>query len=405
MLVAPDSTTRVAASETAVLQLEADAAIDSATLRPRFGGEQGLPVEGNAVTLPVLKAPDTARIDWKAGGETLFTTYIEVVSRHYFRLDALKGYGDGQDDFDQLPEEQLFQARQAATEVFERNARRSFVARIGRTKDYGRERCVTLEHGDVRELLTEGYELASDCQAVPVACFPRPCWVEYVYGYEELPAQVSRAVLELAAYMLRPSNRPIGATGESGLHPLHHRRAGRRYRHPGGQRRDRAVRAGGEPRMVTFKAARDELYRRMAKVAEGFGELYPGVQAPKVYDGFPTSEPPFYIAVDSIVDIATMGGRAVPGAGQLDFTVHVMCFARHSDQATASATLLAYMDAVFNAVMADQRLRMTVDNSFPSIEAAGVSGDSSKYHMAAASVGVQCSVFAKCPQKFGEVVQ
>ncbi len=111
MLVAPDSTTRVAASETAVLQLEADAAIDSATLRPRFGGEQGLPVEGNAVTLPVLKAPDTARIDWKAGGETLFTTYIEVVSRHYFRLDALKGYGDGQDDFDQLPEEQLFQAR------------------------------------------------------------------------------------------------------------------------------------------------------------------------------------------------------------------------------------------------------------------------------------------------------
>lgn len=138
-----------------------------------------------------------------------------MVSRHYFRLDALKGYGDGQDEFDKLPEETLFQARQAATDVFERNARRSFVARIGRTKDYGRERCVTLEHGDVRELLTEGYELASDCQAVPVACFPRPCWVEYVYGYEELPAQVSRAVLELAAYMLRPSNRPIGATGES----------------------------------------------------------------------------------------------------------------------------------------------------------------------------------------------
>lgn len=111
MLVAPDSTVRVAASETAVLQLEADASIDSATLRPRFGGEQGLPVEDNAVTLPTLKAPDTARIDWKKGGETLFTTYIEVVSRHYFRLDALKGYGDGQDEFDKLPEETLFQAR------------------------------------------------------------------------------------------------------------------------------------------------------------------------------------------------------------------------------------------------------------------------------------------------------
>lgn len=157
--------------------------------------------------------------------------------------------------------------------------------------------------------------------------------------------------------------------------------------------------------MVTFQAARDELFRRMEKVCEAFGELYPGVQAPKVYDGFPTSEPPFYIAVDSIVDTATMGGRAVPGAGQLDFTVHVMCFARHSDKGTAAETLLAYVDAVFNAVMADQRLGMAVDNSFPSIEAAGTSPDSSKYHMAAASVGVQCSVFAKCPQKFREVVQ
>lgn len=157
--------------------------------------------------------------------------------------------------------------------------------------------------------------------------------------------------------------------------------------------------------MVTFLAARDEIYRRMAKVGEAFADLYPGVQEPKVYDGFPASEPPFYIAVDSIVDTASMGGQATNGAGQLDFTVHVLCFARHADQSTASATLLSYVDAVFKAVMADQRLRMTVDNSFPSIEAAGVSGDSSKYHMAAASVGVQCSVFAKCPQKFREVVQ
>lgn len=404
MLVAPDSTTRVAASETAVLQLEADAAIDSATLRPRFGGEQGLPVEGNAVTLPVLKAPDTARIDWKAGGETLFTTYIEVVSRHYFRLDALKGYGDGQDDFDQLPEEQLFQARQAATEVFERNARRSFVARIGRTKDYGRERCVTLEHGDAHRGLRACERLPSGARGVlPAPVLGRVRLRLRGASGSGVPRRLGACSLHAAP--VEPPHRGHGREHGRGLHPLHHRRAGRRYRHPGGQRRDRAVRAGGEPRMVTFKAARDELYRRMAKVAEGFGELYPGVQAPKVYDGFPTSEPPFYIAVDSIVDTATMGGRAVPGAGQLDFTVHVMCFARHSDQATASATLLAYVDAVFNAVMADQRLRMTVDNSFPSIEAAGVSGDSSKYHMAAASVGVQCSVFAKCPQKFREVVQ
>lgn len=215
MLVAPDSTTRVAASEAITLKLEADASIDSATLRPRFGGGQGLPVEDNAVELPVMKAPDLLRIDWNVGGETMFSTYCEVVSRHYFQLDALRGYGDGQDDFDKLSEEELFQARQAATEVIERNACRSFVTRIGRTKDYGRGAYLQLDHNDVSELLTEGYRLESDCQATRTACHPLPCWVEYLYGYGEVPSQVSRAALELAAYMLRPSNRPIGATGES----------------------------------------------------------------------------------------------------------------------------------------------------------------------------------------------
>ncbi len=155
---------------------------------------------------------------------------------------------------------------------------------------------------------------------------------------------------------------------------------------------------------MTFQEARDEVCRRMSKVGERFGELYPGVPTPKVFDGFPTNEPPFYIAVDSIVDASGIDGRAAPGAGQLEFTVHVMCFARHSDRSTACNTLLAYIDAVFGAVMADQRLHMTVDNSMPSVEAAGSSPDSSKYHMAAASVGIRCSVFSKCQQRFREVV-
>ena len=215
MLVEPDSTIRIAASEAVTLKLDVDASIDSVTLRLRFGGEQGLPVEGNAFDFPLVKAPDLVRIDWQVGGETMFSTYCEIVSRHYFTLDALKGYGDGQDEFGELSDEQLFQARQAATEVIERNARRSFVTRIGRTKDYGRGSYLQLDHNDVSELLTDGYVLESDCQATRTACQPLPCWVEYLYGYGDVPAQVSRAALELAAYMLRPSNRPIGATGES----------------------------------------------------------------------------------------------------------------------------------------------------------------------------------------------
>lgn len=156
--------------------------------------------------------------------------------------------------------------------------------------------------------------------------------------------------------------------------------------------------------MVTFQAAREELLRRIREVSLHFKELYPDVQQPKVYDGFPTTEPPFYVAVDSIIDTAAVDGRAVPGAGTWSFTIHVMCFARHTDRKTASDTLLAYIDAVFNTVMADQRLGMAVDNCFPSIEAAGTSPDNSKRQMAAASVGVQCTVFSKCPQDFKEVI-
>lgn len=74
-----------------------------------------------------------------------------------------------------------------------------------------------LAHNDVCELLTDGYRLVSDCQVERdgSASRPFPVWVEYLYGRDRMPAQVSRAVLELAAYMLRPTNRPIGATGES----------------------------------------------------------------------------------------------------------------------------------------------------------------------------------------------
>lgn len=213
MRARPDSTARVAGGERTELEMpEADAA----TLRLRLGGDVPLEVAGGRARLPMLDAPDLGKVEWSAGGEPLATSYVEVVSRHYFELDELRHFGDGQDDFDALPEEALVEARQAATEVFERNANRSFVRRFGRTKDYGNARLLNLWHGDVGELLTDGYRLVSGCQCVCEGCGePYPRWVEYLYGTGDVPAQVSRAVLELAAYTLRPTNRPVGATGES----------------------------------------------------------------------------------------------------------------------------------------------------------------------------------------------
>ena len=158
--------------------------------------------------------------------------------------------------------------------------------------------------------------------------------------------------------------------------------------------------------MVTFAEARDQLHERVDRLfaSSAFMELYPGIQAPKVYKGFPVNEPPFYVAVDEIVDTAATSGAVSMGHAQLDFTVRVWCFARHTSQETAADTLLAYVDAVFKAVLADHTLGTTVDNSFPSIETAGTSADGSKRYLAAAAVAVQCSVFSKCPASIKEAI-
>lgn len=217
MLVAPDTTIRLAKAESASLGLDADASPVAVRLLPRRGAEMSIDLVDGAFTFPALSSPNAVSVEWlSSSGDAIFAFQVEVVSRHYFSLDQLRGYGDGQDDFASIAEEKLVEARQAATDVFEQAAGRSFVMRMGRTKDYGRGDLLDLAHGDVAEMLSEGYELVSGCQAQRTSlAMPFPRWVEYVYGCEPMPAEVSRAVLELAAYILRPSNRPVGATGES----------------------------------------------------------------------------------------------------------------------------------------------------------------------------------------------
>lgn len=220
MRIAPDTTAVVANAESVDISLDvsSDVELEKAKVTPRFGEPSDFTLSDGAFTFPLLDAPNTATVEWyeRGAGTPAFKCRVSVVSRHYFSLDQLKSYGDGTDDFASMGDDVLAVARQAATEVFEENAHRSFVARIGRTKDYGNGDLLALAHHDVQEILTGGYRQASDSQlARTPGCGPFPKWVEYVYGAETMPAEVSRAVLELAAYTLRPSNRPIGATGES----------------------------------------------------------------------------------------------------------------------------------------------------------------------------------------------
>lgn len=217
MKVAPYTTIRVANSEAVSLELDVSAELGEVRLLPKFGEATVITLDGNAFDWPILAAPNAVTVEWRAPGseDAAFKTNVEVVERHYFPLSRLRGYGDGRDDFDLLPDEMLWTARQAATDVFEEAAHRTFTERLGRAKDYGRDGLLAAAH-DLREILTEGYAQESDSYLKrTTARGPYPKWVEYTYGAEAMPDAVSAAVLELAAYTLRPSNRPIGATGES----------------------------------------------------------------------------------------------------------------------------------------------------------------------------------------------
>lgn len=159
------------------------------------------------------------------------------------------------------------------------------------------------------------------------------------------------------------------------------------------------------PRMVSFCAARDELYRRLCAASSAFEALYPGVRPPSVIKGTPANEPPFYVAVSPMASAASYSGQSTAGHGRVDFTFEVMCLARHVSQDEAADTAMAYADCVCKCVMADARLGGAVDNAFPAVRASGCAPDSSKRHIAAVSVEVRCSVFAKCPDGFREVVR
>lgn len=145
--------------------------------------------------------------------------------------------------------------------------------------------------------------------------------------------------------------------------------------------------------------ARNVLEKRLAAVfdPETFDVLYPEAeQAPKVFFGFPASEPPFYVAVDEIVDTASTAGGATMGRDEVTFTLHVWLSAQHTRLRAASDTLLCYIDAVFGSVMADPALNGTVQNAFPKIEGAGTAADSSKRYIAAAVLAIECQVWTGC---------
>ena len=210
MRVKPYSTLRIAYTDSLTLEPETEAAPDRAALLQGDGVADEHKVDGGALKLPRIYAPNTVRINWYQGEDLLFTTFLVVVTRHYFDIGQLKAM-DEMDDFSHKTEEEVWAARQSATEIFERNARRSFVQQMGTTETF-EGGFVWLNHNDVHEVVTPGWELVSDCQAKGPE---GRATIRYRYGLSEVPERVSEAVLALAAYYLRPSATPDRATGES----------------------------------------------------------------------------------------------------------------------------------------------------------------------------------------------
>lgn len=155
----------------------------------------------------------------------------------------------------------------------------------------------------------------------------------------------------------------------------------------------------------SFIRSRDALYYRLNAVFDEFYSLYPDMQPPKLFKGFPVGEPPFYVAVDEIVPSATSAGAASIGQDALTWTLGVWVFAKHVNLITASDTLLTYIDTVFSVVAADPSLGRTVDNAFPAIEVIGTSRDSGNYYISAAQLSIECSAGATCPMEIRQIIK
>ena len=158
--------------------------------------------------------------------------------------------------------------------------------------------------------------------------------------------------------------------------------------------------------VARFIDSRDVLKKRLDHVfGDPFRELYPDLNPPQVFLGNPVTEPPFYVAVDEIIDAAETDGGATMGHGEITWQLHVFLSAQHSSLETAANTLLAYEETIFAAVLADPQLNRTADNASPFIEQAGTAGDTSKYYIAAGVVGVTCKRYSACPAVLSQAVK
>ncbi len=157
--------------------------------------------------------------------------------------------------------------------------------------------------------------------------------------------------------------------------------------------------------VINPKRARDVLEARLRHVLspEVLGR-FSSAQAPKVVLGFPTDEPPFYVAVDEVPEGIEASGGATVGHLGMSFPLRVWLFASHRRLKTASDALIDYATVAMASVLADQQLDGTVDKAVPSLSGTATGADSSRRYIAAGTLTIQCTVSSVCPAEIKEAV-
>lgn len=115
---------------------------------------------------------------------------------------------------------------------------------------------------------------------------------------------------------------------------------------------------------------------RAAFSEETFGVAYPGVPVPvSVSVGGSSEQPPFEVIVREVPELGT-GSKAIscPVVSMvMSWQIDLVCSG--ADVEDASLYLIAYIDCVFQALMADPSLGGLVQNAIPSIPTLGTAYD------------------------------
>lgn len=145
-------------------------------------------------------------------------------------------------------------------------------------------------------------------------------------------------------------------------------------------------------RQPAFRESRDRVLALLeaALAPEVVERAYPGAMPPRVSVGGLASEPPCEVIVRELPSSVTFERTSTCPFPQARWTVEVDLIAKNADLVRASDSVIAYADALVQAVAADRTLAGSVLTATPEVSYVGTSGTQKGGYVAAIAAGVAC---------------